>query len=81
VLTKKAQAAIEGAQGADPTTTPGQGAPGEAPNAPATPVDPNALPADKQPVPAHELRERLNLFEDAAPKPGDPAKPAEPPKQ
>ena len=25
--------------------------------------------ADQQPVPAHELRERLNLFDDAAPKP------------
>src|SRR5476649_2483766 len=81
VLTKKAQAAIEGSQGAEPAPTPGQGAPGEAPPAPATPVDPNAVPADKQPVPAHELRERLNLFEDPAPKPGDPAKPAEPPKQ
>ena len=38
------------------------------------PVDPNALPADKEPLPAHELRERLNLFDDPAPKPGEPAK-------
>jgi chemotaxis protein MotB len=70
VLTKKAQEAIEGAQGADPSgqLPQGQGAPGEVPT---EPVDPNALPADKQPVPAHEIRERLNLFEDAAPKPGD----------
>jgi chemotaxis protein MotB len=30
------------------------------------------LPADQQPVPAHELRERLNLFDDAAPKPTAP---------
>ena len=30
------------------------------------------LPADQQPVPAHELRERLNLFDDAAPKPAAP---------
>jgi chemotaxis protein MotB len=81
VLTKRAQTAIEGAQGADPSAIPGQGAPGEAPGTPATPVDPNALPADKQPVPAHEIRERLNLFDDVAPKPGDPAKPAEAPAQ
>ncbi|VVM42309.1 flagellar motor protein MotB [Pseudomonas fluorescens] len=74
VLTKKAQRAIEGAQGAEPAPepTPGQGAPGEVP---ATPVDPNALPADKEPLPAHELRERLNLFDDPAPKPGEPPKP------
>jgi len=82
VLTKKAQTAIEGAQGVNPdapaaTPEPGAGAPGESP---PTPADPHALPADQQPVPAHELRERLNLFEDAAPKPGDPAKPAEAPK-
>ncbi|MNF93799.1 Motility protein B [compost metagenome] len=66
VLTKKAQRAIEGEQGAEPAPTSGQGAPGEVP---ATPVDPNALPADKQPLPAHELRERLNLFDDPLPKP------------
>jgi chemotaxis protein MotB len=71
VLTKKAQSAIEGAQGADPSSIPGQGAPGEVP---AMPVDPDALPADKQPVPAHELRERLNLFDDLAPKPPEPPK-------
>jgi chemotaxis protein MotB len=75
VLTRKAQAAIEGAQGADPAPMPGQGAPGEAPASPATPTDPNALPADKQPVPAHEIRERLNLFDDQAPRPGAPPKP------
>ena len=71
VLTKKAQRAIEGSQGAEPTPEPtqGQGGPGEVP---ATPADPNALPADKEPLPAHELRERLNLFDD--PKPTDPPK-------
>ena len=74
VLTKKAQRAIEGAQGAEraPEPTPGQGAPGEVPT---TPVDPNALPADKEPLPAHELRERLNLFDDPVPKQGEPPKP------
>ena len=79
VLTKKAQRAIEGSQGAEPApdAPQGSGAPGEVP---APPVDPNALPADKEPLPAHELRERLNLFEDPAPKPGEPAKPAEAPK-
>jgi chemotaxis protein MotB len=73
VLTKKAQRAIEGSQGAEPAPDAPQGstAPG---TAPAAPVDPNALPADKQPLPAHELRERLNLFEDPAPKPGEPPK-------
>ncbi|VVO46482.1 Motility protein B [Pseudomonas fluorescens] len=70
VLTKKAQRAMEGTQGAEPAQeqTPGQGAPGEVPT---TPVDPNALPADKEPLPAHELRERLNLFDDPAPKSGE----------
>jgi len=74
VLTKKAQRAMEGTQGAEPApeSTPGQGAPGEVPT---TPVDPNALPADKEPLPAHELRERLNLFDVPAPKPGEPLKP------
>jgi chemotaxis protein MotB len=80
VLTKKAQAAIEGAQGADAAKPADQGQNGAAP---ATPVDPNALPADQQPVPAHELRERLNLFDDAAPKPPEPGSaapaPAAPP--
>ncbi|MBV7512234.1 flagellar motor protein MotB [Pseudomonas sp. PDM25] len=75
VLTKKAQRAIEGSQGAEPApeTTPaqGQGGPGEVP---AKPADPNALPADKEPLPAHELRERLNLFDNPAPKPGEPPK-------
>jgi chemotaxis protein MotB len=75
VLTKKAQRAIEGSQGAEPapetTPTQGQGGPGEAP---AKPADPNALPADKEPLPAHELRERLNLFDNPAPKPGEPPK-------
>ena len=68
VLTKKAQRAIEGSQGAEPVPDASQGAPGAAPAAPA---DPNALPADKEPLPVHELRERLNLFDDPAPKPGD----------
>jgi len=76
VLTKKAQAAIEGSQGADPAKPADQGQNGAAP---ATPVDPNALPADQQPVPAHELRERLNLFDDAAPKPAEPGSAAPPP--
>ncbi|HCS42110.1 MAG TPA: motility protein MotB [Pseudomonas sp.] len=73
VLTKRAQAAIEGAQSGAPApeSTQGQGAPGEVPT---TPVDPNALPADKEPLPAHELRERLNLFDDPAPKPDEPSK-------
>jgi chemotaxis protein MotB len=70
VLTKKAQRAIEGSQGVEPTPEPtqGQGGPGE------VPADPNALPADKEPLPAHELRERLNLFDDPAPKPAEPPK-------
>jgi chemotaxis protein MotB len=74
VLTRKAQRAIEGSQGAEPAPEPGQGqgGPGEVP---AKPVDPNALPADKEPLPAHELRQRLNLFDSPA------VKPAEPPKQ
>jgi chemotaxis protein MotB len=73
VLTKKAQRAIEGSQGAEPAPDAPQGsaAPG---TTPAAPVDPNALPADKEPLPAHELRERLNLFDDPAPKPAEPAK-------
>jgi chemotaxis protein MotB len=80
VLTKKAQRAIEGSQGAEPTPDAPQDS--AAPNAaPAAPVDPNALPADKEPLPAHELRERLNLFDDPAPKPGEPAKSAEPTRQ
>ncbi|KGU85643.1 flagellar motor protein MotB [Pseudomonas mediterranea] len=77
VLTKKAQKAIEGSQTDDPAPDPaqGEGAPGEAPaTPPGAAADPNALPTDQQPVPAHELRERLNLFDDAAPKPpGTPA--------
>ena len=56
-------------QGADAAKPAAEGQNGAAP---ATPVDPNALPADQQPVPAHELRERLNLFDDAAPKPAAP---------
>jgi chemotaxis protein MotB len=76
VLTKKAQAAIEGSQGADPAKPAIEGENGAAP---ATSVDPNALPADQQPVPAHELRERLNLFDDAAPKPAGPGTAPPPP--
>ena len=74
VLTKKAQQAIEGSQTDDPPPDPaqGQGAPGEVPETPGAAADPNALPMDQQPVPAHELRERLNLFDDAAPKPAAP---------
>ncbi len=74
VLTKKAQKAIEGEQGSDadqsaPVPTPGQGAPGE------VPVDLNALPADKQPLPAHEVRQRLNIFENGVLKMDEPGQP------
>ncbi|MES2870337.1 MAG: flagellar motor protein MotB [Pseudomonadota bacterium] len=55
VLTKKAQQAIEGGQGAEPVKK------AEAP------VDPTVLPADQQPPPAHEPRQKLNLFDDPAP--------------
>ncbi|WLG23720.1 flagellar motor protein MotB [Pseudomonas sp. FP1154] len=74
VLTKKAQKAIEGSQTDDPAPDPAQGAgaPGEVPGTPGAAADPNALPADQQPVPAHEVRERLNLFDDLAPKPAEP---------
>ena len=58
VLTKKAQKAIEGEQGAEPV---------KAQELPKAPVDPTALPADQQPVPAHEPRQKLNLFDDKAP--------------
>lgn len=69
VLTKKAQRAIEG----DPPATPpvptqGEGAPGE------VPADPNALPPGQEPLPAHELRQKLNLFDDGGVK--DPTQPA-----
>ncbi|EJM19784.1 flagellar motor protein [Pseudomonas sp. GM21] len=72
VLTKKAQRAIEGSQGAEPAPAPAHSGTGEVP---AKPADPNALPADKEPLPAHELRERLNIFENPAPKPAEPPKP------
>ncbi|CAM2814012.1 flagellar motor protein MotB [Pseudomonas gessardii] len=69
VLTKKAQRAIEGEQGATPPVpTQGDGAPGE------VPVDPNALPPEQQPLPAHELRQKLNLFDEGGVK--DPTVPA-----
>ena len=58
VLTKKAQKAIEGEQGAEPV---------KAQELPKAPVDPTALPADQQPMPAHEPRQKLNLFDDKAP--------------
>jgi chemotaxis protein MotB len=57
VLTKKAQRAIEGDQ-PPPAPTPGAGAPGEVPS------DPNAIPPGQEPLPAHELRQKLNLFDD-----------------
>ncbi|WP_414159020.1 flagellar motor protein MotB [Pseudomonas sp. BNK-45] len=60
VLTKKAQRAIEGEQ-VDPQVpapTQGSGAPGE------VPADPHALPPGSEPLPAHEVRQRLNIFED-----------------
>ncbi len=52
VLTKKAQRAIEGDQ-PPVVPTPGAGAPGE------VPVDPNAIPSGQEPLPAHELRQKL----------------------
>ena len=58
VLTKKAQQAIEGEQGAEVVK------PQELPKAA---VDPIKLPADKQPLPMHEERQKLNLFDDKAP--------------
>ena len=57
VLTKKAQQAIEGEQGAEMAT----------PQAPTTPIDPITLPADQVPPAMHEEREKLNLFDDKAP--------------
>ncbi|MGV8916423.1 MAG: flagellar motor protein MotB [Pseudomonas sp.] len=64
VLTKKAQQLMEGVQSPAPATTPdtskpaapGAGAPGASAMPPAT--DPQA------PLPAHELRQKLNIFED-----------------
>ncbi|MGE8496553.1 MAG: flagellar motor protein MotB [Pseudomonas sp.] len=53
VLTKKAQRAIEGEQGA-----------GESPAAPADPAAPGAAPAGDSPMPADQVRERLNIFEE-----------------
>jgi chemotaxis protein MotB len=58
VLTKKAQQAIEGEQGVEPV---------KAEQLPKEPVDPIKLPADKQPMPMHEERQKLNLFDDKAP--------------
>lgn len=58
VLTKKAQRAIEGDQPPPAAPTPGAGAPGE------VPLDPNAIPPGQEPLPAHELRQKLNLFDD-----------------
>ena len=60
VLNKKAQQAIEGEQGAESVK------PQELPKAP---VDPIKLPADKQPLPMHEERQKLNLFDDPPPSP------------
>ncbi|MDY0832112.1 MULTISPECIES: flagellar motor protein MotB [unclassified Pseudomonas] len=69
VLTKKAQRAIEGDPPVTtPVPTPGDGAPGE------VPADPNALPPEQEPLPAHELRQKLNLFDDGGMK--DPTQPA-----
>ncbi|MCF5017543.1 OmpA family protein, partial [Pseudomonas lactis] len=68
VLTKKAQRAIEGDQPPPPAPTQGDGAPGE------VPADPNALPPEQEPLPAHELRQKLNLFDDGGVK--DPTAPA-----
>jgi chemotaxis protein MotB len=68
VLTKKAQRAIEGDQPPPPQPTQGVGAPGE------VPADPNAIPPGQEPLPAHELRQKLNLFDDGGVK--DPTVPA-----
>jgi len=67
VLTKKAQRAIEGDQPPPPPTS-GAGAPGE------PPADPNAIAPGQEPLPAHELRQKLNLFDDGGVK--DPTVPA-----
>ncbi|MCT7032358.1 hypothetical protein, partial [Salmonella enterica] len=56
VLTKKAQRAIEGDQ-PPPPPPPDTGTQG------AAPADPNAIPPGQEPLPAHELRQKLNLFE------------------
>ncbi|MFP3515948.1 flagellar motor protein MotB [Pseudomonas sp. SIMBA_077] len=58
VLTKKAQQAIEGEQGAEPV---------KAEQLPKEPQDPITLPAEQQPTPMHEERQRLNLFDDKPP--------------
>ena len=68
VLTKKAQRAIEGDQPPPAAPTQGEGAPGE------VPADPNAIPPGQEPLPAHELRQKLNLFDDGGVK--DPTAPA-----
>lgn len=59
VLTKKAQRAIEGEQGADAAKA----------ETPTTPIDPTTLPADQQPPAMHEERQKLNLFDDKVPAP------------
>jgi len=58
VLTKKAQQAIEGEQGAEPV---------KAEQLPKERQDPIKLPAEQQPKPMHEERQRLNLFDDKPP--------------
>ncbi|MCU1729772.1 flagellar motor protein MotB [Pseudomonas sp. 7P_10.2_Bac1] len=58
VLTKKAQQAIEGEQGAEPV---------KAEQLPKAPADPITLPPEQQPKPMHEERQKLNLFDDPAP--------------
>ena len=75
VLTKKAQRAIEGEQLPADVPTQGQGAPGEVPGAAA---DPNALPPGADPLPAHEVRQRLNIFEDGVLKMDEPGKSGQP---
>ena len=73
VLTKKAQRDIEGEQAAPDAAPPADGT--AVPNAPGAPAQPGAeapagppgastaTPGD--PLPAHELRQKLNLFDDA----------------
>ncbi|MDD0974285.1 flagellar motor protein MotB [Pseudomonas fontis] len=72
VLTKKAQRALEGEQGAP--ATPEGAAPGAA--APTTPEGGAAAPAPVEPEPMQprELREKLNIFEDGTLKMDEPGK-------
>jgi chemotaxis protein MotB len=67
VLTKKAQREIEGEQGASDAPD------AASPDAPA--ASGAAAPADPEPLQPHELRQKLNIFEDGTLKMDEPAKP------